>query len=108
MDRLREVVSALLSDVECPLESSVVPLHLLVWVDGTKTGSRPLVAAKVRLLDPQRILWAYGVSPIARWMECFYPEGDLPLFLRHEMLQEINTVRDSHFTVGVAESTFNA
>ena len=49
MDKLETIISNMLDEVTPVGRATFIPLHLAVWLDGTKTGSRSLVAAKVRI-----------------------------------------------------------
>jgi len=99
MDRLVGVLDALFDGLQPHSPAVHVTLHLLVWIDGSTVGNRPLTVAKIRILDPDKVFYSDGYSPVASWMECFHSESHLPTNLREAMLAEINDVYNASFAV---------
>ena len=63
MDTLVGVIDGLFSKVTSITSASIVTCHLLVWIDGSACGRRPITTAKLRVLDPVKRLYNRGCSP---------------------------------------------
>lgn len=83
-----QVLENILRDARRP--AYVMPLHLVLWLDGTASAQRPLTMAKICLLDPSFQILPSGISDIQHWMECFLQESKIPLDYRQLMATQLS------------------
>ena len=81
-------------------------LHLLLWTDGSQLGRRPVTAAKIRILDPDRHFFGSGFSPVVNFMECFVSESKIPTHVREALLVELNSVYEERFNFRMSSARF--
>ena len=90
LDNISVTVRQLLEPTS-PCADSIV--HLLLWVDGTGTGTRPYTVARIRMVDPSCLIFPSGASKLVSVMECFYPETGLPLTLTQALFEQLGKAR---------------
>ena len=67
-----------------------IPVHLVIWLDGTSSGIRSLTCVKFRVLDPSCALLPNHVSKVYCWMEGFFSESHMPLEIREMIVDHLN------------------
>ena len=98
MDNLTDVISHLL-DVNCSPCASRAALNLLIWIDGTGAGNRSFTSIKVRLVDPQAVIFSDGVSPVTTLADCFFPETQIPLEYQQLLVRQLDAAYAETFYV---------